>query len=39
VTPAIRESTLPLLMARIAADDPNDAFAPHNFAVFAKFLY
>jgi hypothetical protein len=30
--------SLPLLVAFVAANDPNDAFAPHNLAVFAKFF-
>ena len=31
--------TLPLLVAFVAANDANHAFAPDDFAVFAKLLY
>lgn len=31
--------TLTLFVPGVAANDANDAFAPHDFAVFAKFLY
>ena len=31
--------TLTLFVPGVAANDANDALAPHDFAVFAKFLY
>jgi hypothetical protein len=32
-------SPLPLLVAFVAANDANDAFAPDDFAILAKFFY
>jgi hypothetical protein len=29
---------LPLLVAFVAANDPDDALAPDDFAIFAKFF-
>jgi hypothetical protein len=31
-------SSLPLFMSFVAANDSNDAFAPHDLAVFTKLL-
>jgi hypothetical protein len=33
--PVVAGSTLALLMARVGADDPNDAFAPDDLAILA----
>lgn len=33
------KSTLPLFVPEVGADNTDHAFAPHNFAVFAKFFY
>jgi hypothetical protein len=41
IMPTIPESipsSLPLFVAFVAANDADDAFAPHDFAVFTKFL-
>jgi hypothetical protein len=32
-------SALPLFVAAVGADHPDDAFAPDDLAVFAKFFY
>jgi hypothetical protein len=32
------ESALPLFMARVGTDHPDDAFAANNFAILAKLL-
>jgi hypothetical protein len=32
------ESALPLLMAGVGTDHPDDAFAANNFAILAKLL-
>ena len=32
------ESALPLLMARVGTDHPDDTFAPNDFAILAKLL-
>jgi hypothetical protein len=31
--------SLPLFVAFVAANDPDDAFAPDDFTILAKFLY
>jgi hypothetical protein len=33
------ESALPLFMPGVGTDHPDDAFAPNDFAIFAKFFY
>jgi hypothetical protein len=35
---AINKLSLPLLVAFVAANHPDDAFAPDDFAVFAEFF-
>jgi hypothetical protein len=34
----LQSLALPLFVAAVCANDPDDAFAPDNFAVFAKLL-
>jgi hypothetical protein len=36
---AIVFSALTLLVPAVGANDANDAFAPHDFAILAKFFY
>jgi hypothetical protein len=35
----IEPSALPLLVAFVAADDPDDAFAPDDLTILAKLFY